>query len=46
MYDINCFKLLDQQDCHNLFENFLLTYGAFLLMHVFISFNNNHKHTY
>jgi hypothetical protein len=25
MYDINCFKLLDQQDYHNLFENFLFT---------------------
>jgi hypothetical protein len=31
---------------YNLFEKFLFTYGAFLLMHVFISFNNNHKHKY
>jgi hypothetical protein len=31
---------------YNFFEEFLFTYGAFLLMHVFISFNNNHKHTY
>jgi len=31
---------------YNLFEKFIFTYGAILLMHVFISFNNNHKHTY
>jgi hypothetical protein len=30
----------------NLFEKFVFTCGAFLLMHVFISFNNNHKHTH
>jgi len=46
MYDFNRLMLLDQQDCHNLFEKILFTYVALLLMHVFISFNNNHNHTY